>query len=435
MKILFLISILFTFSNCSSNSILDNSTLNQPNNLPVAVLDSTILERNIDTTSAIKFGKALIANQVTISRSETEVYAHDSKLVILNGIGYCAYYGNDTKSAESAIGQSVRLSVFDINNPSKRKVFDAFKENYTYPTLKTDLNQPCYTPVLFITDDNKIRLLCKVYVKNVQKYYYRDFSPETETFSDPQICKILAPASVNSVDFDMDNVRTHLKHLFGNDFKLNTDFMFATSDPVLTKKGAFLGLTVGRFTVDWKTDEGVTLILKTNDFGKSFECVSAPDSRKINSKFNKHFVEGAFDFIDENEVIMIGRNSIGGILKSDSFDGGINFSAPISLNDNCKFNTLGSKPQFMKINDGILSMWNTTENYGEYNYRTVLEIRYGKSNNICGNNTKILIKNLYGCHYPSLFKYENKYYLTYTTDSRRFNRSSTGEIVFVKLPF
>ncbi len=435
MRQFLLMIVVFSFFRCSSSSTLFPTISDKPNDSTISSLDSTILERNIDTATAINYGKLIIEKQSTISNTETEVYAHDSKLVILNGVGYCAYYGNDLKSAEGLSGQSVRLSVFDINNPSKKKNYEVFKENFTYKTLKTDPNHPCYTPVLFITEDSKIRLLCKVYEKNIQKYYYRDFDPESNTFSDPQICKINLPNSNNLQDFDLNSIKSSLKKLFGNDYKLSTDFMYATSDPVMTEKGVLLGLTVGKFTADWKTDEGITLILKTVDFGKTFEVYSAPDARKIDSKYNQQFVEGAFDFISNKDVVMIGRNSIGGILKCESNDFGKSYTVPVSLNENCKFNTLGSKPQLIKINNGVLTMWNTTENYGNFNFRTVLEIRYTKDNDFCNSSLKIIIKNPFGCHYPSIYKYNNKYFLTYTTDSRRFNRMSTGEIVFVKLPF
>lgn len=420
----------------------DKVTPNSPNlsispKPPSLVVDSSLLFLNMDINeaNAIDYGNDLIKNQVTVSNLEGEVYAHDSKLVILNGKGYCAYYANEKDTREGTQGQSIHLSVFDIKKPSDKKVFDVFKENALYNSLKMDKNQPIYTPVLFITDDNKIRVLGRVIVKNVEKFYYRDFSPEAETFTDPQICKIFSIASNKMEDFDINVVRSNLKSLFGSDFKLSTDFMFAASDPVLSENGAFLGITVGRFTMNWKTDEGVTLILKTNDFGKTFEVFNAPESRQINSKLNQQFVEGAFDFFEGDKLIMIGRNSIGGILKCESNDGGKSFSIPVSLNENCKFNTLATKPQLFNIGGGILSIWNTTENFGGNNFRTVLEIRYGKDSEICSNQKKIIIKNAFGCHYPSLFEYENNFYMVYSTDSRRLNRNSTGEIVFVKLPF
>lgn len=400
------------------------------------VMSQSILEQEIDVSSAIKNGDLLINKQVTVSKFDSEVYAHDSKLLIDSGVGYCAYYGNDFKSDEADKGQSVRLSVFDIKKPNDRKVFDVFKENYTYSTLKTDANLPCYTPVLFLTEEGKIRILCKIYEKNVQKYYYRDFSPDTETFSDPQICKMNVANSVDLVDFDISNVKNNLKLLLGNDYQIKSDYMFATSEPVKSNDFYMLGLTVGIFTYDFKTDQGTTLLLKTKDYGKTFEIVGVPDPRKIVSAYNKQIVEGAFDFVNSKEIAMIGRNSLGGILQCFSYDGGKTFDTPVFLNDNCGFNTMASKPNLIKMkNGGFLSLWNINENFGNYNVRTVLDIRYSKDENMCNSKLKIRIKNAFGCHYPSLFLYENEYYLTYTTDSRRFNQKSTGEIVFVKLGF
>lgn len=411
----------FIFFSCSSDNI---------------VVSQSLLEKEISADEAINNGNLLMQKQYTVSKSESEVYAHDSKLLIYNGVGYCAYYGNDSKSAEADKGQSIRLSVFDINKPNSRKVFDVFKENFVYSTLKTDANQPCYTPVLFLTEDHKIRVLAKVYEKFVQKYYYRDFSPETGTFSEPQICKLTLPNSDQQVDFSLFNIVKGLKFYLGSEYNLKSDFMFATSEPVKIDEGYLLGLTVGVFTVDYKTDAGTTFILKTKDFGKSFECVGVPDPRKIVSGYNNQFVEGAFDFWESNnnEMVMIGRNSLGGILQSFSYDGGKSFDIPVALNDVCGFNTMASKPNLIKLKQGgYLALWNIKENFGTKNVRTVLDIRYSKTKNLCDSKLKIRIKNEFGCHYPSLFVYENECYLTYTTDTRRFNQNSTGEIVFVKL--
>ncbi|MTH18085.1 sialidase family protein [Flavobacterium sp. LC2016-01] len=428
MRYFTLVFICIFFSCSTENSITDKPTPN--NNANVA---KSILDKDIDIDTAIKNGDLLMQKQVTVSKFDSEVYAHDSKLIIDKGIGYCAYYGNDLKSGEAEKGQSVRLSVFNIKNPSERKVFDVFKENFNYKTLVTDPNLPCYTPVLFLTDEGKIRILSKVYEKNVQKYYYRDFSPDTETFSDPQICKLAIANSKELVDFDIFNVKSHLKYLFGNDYQLKSDYMFATSEPIKIENGSMIGLTVGIFTADWKADQGTTILLKTFDFGKTFECSGAPDSRKIDPKYSSQCVEGAFSFITGNDMIMIGRNSLGGIVECYSHDGGETFNIPISLNEYCGFNARATKPNLMKIKGGYLTMWNINESFGDYTDRTILDVRYSKDENMCNSKLKIRIKNAFGCHYPSLFVYNEEYYLTYTTDSRRFNKKSTGEIVFVKL--
>jgi hypothetical protein len=133
------------FINCTTNSDLASFNVSKVVAMP------SILDSDIGTDEAINNGNLLMGKQVTVSKLDTEVYAHDSKLLIYEGVGYCAYYGNDSFSAEGAKGQSVRLSIFDIANPCQKEVFDVFKENYKYDTLITDANQPCYTPVLFLT--------------------------------------------------------------------------------------------------------------------------------------------------------------------------------------------------------------------------------------------------------------------------------------------
>ncbi|MET3127330.1 hypothetical protein ABID42_002445 [Arcicella rosea] len=400
-----------------------------------ALVDTFLLDENISLPQAILHGNTLMGKQVAVSKYDGEIYAHDSKILISDGIGYCVYNGNDLSTQEGVAGQTIRLSVFNIDDPHKKKIFDVFKENVEYKTLKLDKNYPCYTPVCFLTEEKKIRVLCKVYVNLVQKCYFRDFDPKTETFSDPQVSKIKINSTNELIDFDILNVRKHLKYLFGEKYQLSTDFMFLSAEPLNKGNTSYMGLTIGVFSTNWIKDSGTTILLKTNDAGKTFDLIGAPDGSSIKSKYNSQFVEGAFIFNSENELIALGRNSLGGIMYTKSTDGGYKFETPYALNEECNFNTLASKMNFIKINNGYLSVWNTRENFGNTNSRTVLEIRYGSNPKVCNNPVKIVIKNEFGCHYPSIYKYNNKYYLTYTTDSRRFNRNSTGEIAFVKLPF
>lgn len=403
---------------------------------PIIPQDTVFLEKNISEAQAVKYGDEIIAKQVPVSRFEGEVYAHDSKLLIYNNIGYCAYYGNDISTHEGVEGQAIRLSIFEIDNPGRRKVIDVFKEDESYNGLILNKKMPCYTPVLFVTGDKKIRILAKVYTGWQQKYFYRDYDPIAGTLSDPKICKLFIKSNLSApVDFDINNVRSHLNFLFGKDYELSTEAMYATSEPVFRGDYTYIGLTIGRFTANWQTDQGTTILLRTKDFGETFEMLGAPDGRTINKKYSSQFVEAAFDFNESGGLLMLGRNGLGGMMLSYNSDLGNNFSQPISLNETCNFKILASKPNLIQYDDGIITVWNTTENVGTSNVRTTLEIRYGRDSNICNNPVKIKIKNQFGCHYPSIFKYNNAYYLTYTTDSRRFNRNSTGEIVFVKLPF
>ncbi|MDH4460938.1 MAG: sialidase family protein [Flectobacillus sp.] len=430
-KIMLLINILLfstlVFSSCKNDISMSYE--------PIIPQDTSLLERNITEGQAIQYGNELIKKQVAISKFEGEIYAHDSKLLIVDGIGYCAYYGNDASTQEGAPGQAVRLSVFDIENPRDRVVYDVFKSGINYSNgVKFDNEYPCYTPVLFRTKEGSIRILSMVYQKGVSKYYYRDFDIKTKNISEPKICKIVTD-NLSLIDFDIVNVRKSLKVILGENYRLSTDFMFMTSEPVEMEDSFLTGLTIGKFTVNWKTDEGTTIIAKTDDQGKTFNLLGTPDPSNINPKYNSQNVEAAFIINEKNEILMLGRNSLGGMVWSKSTNKGLNFSTPYSLNEACQFNIRATKPNFNKINDGYLTIWNTNESFVSTTDRTVLEIRYGKNSEICGNAVKIKIKSPYGCHYPSLYKYKDKFYLTFTTDTRRFNANSTGEIVFVKLPF
>ncbi len=429
MRKIILLLVVMLLNTLGFSSCKDDLSLSQQ----IYPKDTTFLDRDISEEQAIKYGNELISKQVTVSRFEGETYAHDSKLLIVDGIGYCAYYGNDKSKEEGVAGQSVRMAVFDIENPQNRVVYDIFKSGVNYNNgVYFDVTHPCYTPVLFKTSSGAIRVLSMVYQKGVSKYYYRDFDINTRSISDPKICKIRIDTS-SSIDFDISNVSKKLKTIL-KDYNLATEIMGIISEPVKVDNGFLIGITIGKFTANWQSDEGTTIIAKTDDEGQSFTLLGAPDSRRISNKYNSQSVEAAFVVKNENEIIMLCRNSLGGMVLSKSVDNGFTFSQPYSLNEACNFNIRAAKPNFIKIDDGYLTIWNTRESFISTTDRTVVEIRYGKNSEICGNKIKIKIKTPYGCHYPSICKYKDSYYLTYTCDTRKLSSNSTGEIAFVKLP-
>lgn len=84
-----------------------------------------------------------------------------------------------------------------------------------------------------------------------------------------------------------------------------------------------------------------------------------------------------------------------------------------------------------------MTIWNTVEAYGNatigYSDRTVLDIRYGNNKDLGGNNVSTRLRSYYGCHYPSVYEYKSRYYLTLTRDIRKLSTNNTGDISIAEL--
>lgn len=396
------------------------------------------VEFNIETLSEITLGNQLEKSRIIVSNNSSERFAHDSKLLCFNGKGYLAYYANDDSDIEGDKNQVVRLSVFNLDKMSDKKNFDVFKPNFSYSKIQTNY-LATYTPVIFLTKNNNIRILARLYVDNQESYYYRDFNPILNTFSEPRICRIkLNDGKVET--FTTSNVEKYIDKLFPTSYKLQTskNFMFIVSESVFKSNFQYLGLTIGEFTGDKYKNVGTTLLIRTGDDAETFELLGAPNPGDIDSRYNKQFVEGSFDFTSNNEISMLGRNDLCGLMVTYSIDGGKTFSKPISLNDEFGYNTKATKPLFKNLGDGrYLTMWNIQEDYFDnklgYGDRTVLDIRIGTNKNIVGNKVKARIRSYYGCHYPSIGEDISNYYITLTGDYRRITPKNVGDISITKI--
>jgi hypothetical protein len=393
---------------------------------------------NFDSIPELITGNKFEELRVVVSKNRSEKFAHDSKLIIEDEIGYVAYYSNDISTVEGEKNQVIRLAVFNINEPSKKEIYDIFQPNFKYNTFKTDY-LATYTPVIFKTQDKKIRILGRLYVNYLERYYFRDFDPDTKTLTEPELCKIKNKDG-SIVEFNTKNIEKHIGNLFGNNFTLSTNknYMFLVSESVYKHNYLYLGLTIGEFTGDKFLNTGTTLLIKTNDEGKTFECLGAPNPNLINNKYTKQFVEGAFDFTTENEITMLGRNDVGALMMSVSKNRGMTFSNPIPLNDEYGYNTKASKPVFKNVGNGnFLTIWNIQEDYFDpkkgYSDRTVLDIRCGNNKEILGNKLIARIRSHFGCHYPSFAEFQNDYYLTLSGDFSRNSPKSVGDISIIKM--
>jgi hypothetical protein len=392
---------------------------------------------NYDFLPEIVLGDKLEKKRIIIS-DYNEQFTHDSKIFIKDGVGYVAYYSNVLSKDEGEKNQAIRLVVFNLQNPLEKEFYNVFQPNYKYNSIKTDY-LAAYTPIIFLTKENKIRILGRLCVNFAERYYFRDFDPVTKELSEPELCKIKNKDN-SLVDFNTKNVEKYVNNLFGIDFVVpkNKNFMFLVSENVFKGDYLYVGLTLGEFTADKLQNTGTTLLMRTKDDGKTFECMGAPDPSKIDSKYNKQFVEGAFDFTGDNEITMLGRNDVAGLMISTSIDGGMTFSNPISLNDEYGLNTKASKPLFKNMGNGnFLTIWNTQENYIDpnagYSDRTVLDIRYGNNKNIQGNKLKARVRSYNGCHYPSIANYQNDWFLTLSGGYRKITAKNVSDISILQI--
>lgn len=393
-------------------------------------------------SSMIEFtkGNNIKATSLTVSNKEKELFAHDSRVLIDGDMAYVAYYSNDKSIAEGERDQTVRLSTFNVNNPSVKKVYSVFEPNTKYKDLTTSYDAT-YSPMIFLTKSKKIRILARVAVKGVEKYYYRDFDPFTNIFENPKLCKLKLDNSGDLLEFNNNNIVKYMQSKFGastSQYNKPSSIYFV-NEPVYHNGLIYLGLTVGQFSAIPENNFGTTLMMNTVD-AEVFNCLGAPIIKPTatNNIITNQFVEGSFDFTGENEITILGRNDISGILLARSIDGGLTFSNPYSLNKEYGYNTINSKPYFKKIRENVfMTAWNVKSSYRDMKTgltaRNVLHIRCGSNKDILGNKVKIAFKTTDGCHYPSFFVGSDFLYMTYSLDKRRLSVANVGEIGYSRI--
>ena len=408
---------------------------NQPY-IPLSTSNPPFWKQVIDfsqNSDAIIYGNSLIDRNITVSQIDSELYAHDSQVLIYNNVAYVVYMANQFYTSEGNNYQKISLSVFNITDPQNAEHFSIFESNTQYDSFKSDIG-PCYSPILLLTPGKCIRILGRMYVKGVQIYFYRDFNPLNNQISQPQLCMVKINSSGTLLEASQNTIKQIVGNLYPQGaFSGQNNNFYMNENPISMNGNLFFSLTISDSTM------GTTFVWESSDFGKTFQHVGEVDLNKVDtSKYTQQFTEGSFDSTGVNQLTMLCRNDKKGIFVTTSNDAGHTFSSPVSLNETYGYNTIGTRPVYRRTNGGnYLSMMNISDyisdaDYGESD-RTTLDIRYGPDREVGNNLIKLRIKCSVGCHYPGLSIFGDSYYMTTTRDIRMLTPKNVGDITIAEL--
>jgi len=375
----------------------------------------------------------ITAKATVISNFEVEKYAHSSSIKIVDGLVYVAYMCNEEGTWEGDKGQMVRLTYFNILNPSARTYIDICK-----PGLKAGItldNSDLSVPNTLIINNNILRIFFRGRVKGEKKILYRDFNITQRNLSNIEEVKCRIEKKTSNVDLSYKNAINHLNFLFGSNHGIaDSEDLFVTSEIIEFNKKLYTCLSIGgglgRFVG--------SILMSSEDNGTSWTLLGAPDPRQIQSiaqreNNGKRFWEGAIA-IEKESMFIIGRGTPGNGLhiSSANLNDLYQFSQPKKI-----YATSNVKPLLFNypnigtilLNEGSLADRLIGSLVPD---RTVLDVLLTSDN--YNRLTKVFtIRDYNGIHTPSFYLYNDEIYITYTTGRRRLTTRNCSEIMFVKL--
>jgi hypothetical protein len=167
--------------------------------------------------------RAFVDQSQIVSKYTTELYAHQTSMRIVAGIGYVAYQCNETSVEENVAGEIVRLAIFNILNPTATAHWvDVALPGETSGDI-TITGKAVASPMLHTVDDDTLRLFFGVRLTGdsspLHRILYRDYTISTGALSPlKQVRCTIAKKPGEQHDLALEAVQSHLSFLFGDEF-------------------------------------------------------------------------------------------------------------------------------------------------------------------------------------------------------------------------
>lgn len=224
-----------------------------------------------------------------VSNYQKELYAHQSALRIVNGIGYAVYQCNESSIEENKAGQVARMAVFNILNPTvTAKWIDIAKAGDSSGGITLG-GTSVSAPMLHALGEDTLRIFFTGRLKNdpgpASRAFYRDYDITTATLSElhPLRCTI-AQQPGHVLDLTQESLQRHL------------DFLFGAGTGALFSKGLSTACDFVEFdgqlysTIQIKNSEGgqtqllTNILMRSSDQGATWELLGAPDPRLLTNE-------------------------------------------------------------------------------------------------------------------------------------------------------
>jgi hypothetical protein len=229
--------------------------------------------------------RSFVDQSQIVSKYTTELYAHQTSMRIVKGIGYVAYQCNETTTAENAAGQVVRLAIFNILNPTvTAKWLDISGPGDSSHGITTGTSVS--SPILHSIGDDTIRVFFSTRQPGdpVPSYrvLYKDYTISTATLSElHQVRCTIAKTPGKVLDLVLPSVQQHLDFLFEPGFGTRFGKGINPACDMLEFDGQLYSAIQIKNSTDGKTLLMTNVLMRSADQGATWELLGAPDPRLL----------------------------------------------------------------------------------------------------------------------------------------------------------
>lgn len=373
-----------------------------------------------------------------ISNYQKELYAHQSGLRIVQGIGYAVYQCNESTPEENKAGQVARMAIFNILNPTATaKWIDIAKAGDSSGGVILG-GTFVSAPMIHALEEETLRIFFTGREEgdpgSAYRAFYRDYHIATATLSElhPLRCTI-AKQPDKVLDLTQASVQSHLDFLFGAGTGASFSKGISTACDFVEFDGQLYSTIQIKNSQDGQTRLLTNILMRSTDQGATWELLGAPDPRQLKNEV-KILAEPVITQ-DKTHVYLHLRSNVietGYMLCKAAKTDLYHFDAPVT-----KWTYGIGRPTLCDFGKPIglvamftapsVSMGGTTVTRNkcdvvqiDAHYQT-----YTKAFSIVDYNA---------VNTPFMHLYRDEVYVTYTTGRRRLHpKFGTSEVVFSKL--
>lgn len=373
-----------------------------------------------------------------VSSFTKELYAHQSSLRIVKGIGYVVYQCNETTPEENKDGQIARMAVFNILNPTATaKWVDISGPGDASSSIITT-GKFVSAPMLHRIDDDTLRIFfCSRSEGDsapASRVFYKDYRISSATLSGLHQARCtIAKQPGTILDLSQESVQRHLDFLFGSGFGAQFGKGISTACDFVECDGQLYSTVQIKDSQDGKTHLMTNVLMRSSDQGATWELLGAPDPRLLPGE-TKILAEPALTHDKYNIYLHLRSNVIetGYMLSKASKSDLYHFDAPVT-----KWTYGIGRPTICDFGRpiGIVAMFTApsvqmggatvTRNKCDVVQVDPTYTSYTRAFSIVDYNA---------VNTPFMHLYNDEVYVTYSTGRRRLiPKFGTSEIVFSKL--
>lgn len=404
----------------------------------------TSLCGNAAAEETTKVTRGMLASRSFVDQSEIvscyrkELYAHQSSLRIVDGVGYAVYQCNEQTPEENKEGQIARMSIFDVLNPAATASWVDISGPGDASGGITTTGLFAMAPMIHRIDDDRLRIFFCSRIEGdpspSSRVLFKDYTISTAQLSDlRQVRCTIAKDSGTSHDLTQEAVQEHLDFLFGEGFGTSFGKGISTACDFVESDGVLYSAIQIKNSQDGRTMLMTNVLIRSSDQGATWELLGAPDPRLMPGEV-KILAEPALSQ-DKNNIYLHLRSNVlesGYVLcKADKKDL-YSVDAPVK-----KWTYGVGRPTICDFGPpiGLVAMFTArsvsmggatvTRNKCEVVQIDPTYTNYTHAFSVVDYNA---------VNTPFMHRYNDEVYVTYSTGRRRLlPKYGTSEIVFSKL--